>query len=96
MFRNRNGGRGQGRGQSLGNAGQGIGRGRGAGRGFGRGFGRGTNWDTQAWGPGSGMNQPLSAFTEGIAPSEKRSWLERFKDHLTRRMTEVDNELNKL
>ncbi|NOZ00120.1 MAG: hypothetical protein GXP40_13115 [Chloroflexi bacterium] len=68
--------------------------GRGAGfRDQGRGWGRGQG---QGWGPGAGWNQPLSALYAGIDPAEKKSWLENFKEHLTRRMSEVDEALEKL
>ena len=103
MFRNRNGGRGQGRGAGFGNgqgrgqgggAGAGFGRGRGAGAGQGRGF-FGTNQESN-WGDGFRQNQSLSELSAGVPASEKRSWLERFKAHLTHRMSEVDEELNTL
>lgn len=103
MFRNRNGGRGQGRGAGQGSGqgrGQGLGRGAGSGRGrgFGNGQGRGfggANQPSSDWEPGVGWNQPLSALSTGIPVAEKKSWLERFKAHLTRRMSEVDEELKK-
>lgn len=85
MFRNGNGFRGQGRGA-------GGGWGRGAGFGRGRGF-FGPN-QAENWESGVGWNQPLSALSAGIPESEKKSWLERFKSHLTHRMSEVDEELN--
>ncbi len=102
---NRNG---QGRGMGRGRRGNGNGQGRGNGRPYdeasfgqgrrGGGFGRGRGgWGWQS-GPENGTqyNRPLSDFTDGMAASEKKSWLENFKAHLTRRMGEVDDELSKL
>ena len=104
MFRNQYGGRGQGRGAGMGNGlgrGQGRGRGAGLGRGRGGGFGNGqgrgfwgANQQASDWEPGLGWNQPLSALSAGVPAAEKKSWLERFKAHLTRRMSEVDEELS--
>ena len=91
--------------------GRGFGRGRGNGWGRGRfqgdeadfgqgrragGFRRGRGWGWQSE-PENGLryNRPLSDLTAGIEPSEKKSWLENFKAHLTRRMSEVDEELGK-
>ncbi len=87
-------GNGQGRGQGLGQ-GAGLGRGRG-GIGQGRGQGLGIN-NPQAsdWEPGIGWNQPLNTLASGVPVAEKKSWLENFKAHLLRRMSEVDEELNK-
>ena len=105
MFRNRQGGRG-GQGRGAGNQtgqgrGQGAGRGAGLGRrqgvGFGNGQGRdfgGANQSSSDWEPGVNWNQPLSALSAGVPAAEKKSWLERFKAHLTRRMSEVDEELS--
>ena len=92
MFRNRSGGRGQGRGQG-GGAGVGFGRGRGAGQGQGRGFFGANQFEDQS--TGFWENRSLSEMSAGVPASEKKSWLEKFKAHLTRRMSEVDNELNK-
>ncbi len=95
MNRNRQGrgrnGKGQGYGKRQG-AEASFGQGRG-GRGFGR--GRGIGWQSTDPENGIRWNQPLSNFTEGLAPAEKKSWLENFKAHLTRRMSEVDEELQK-
>lgn len=100
---NRNGqGRGIGRGQ-RGN-GNSMGRGnhrhgessRGHGRrGRGMRFGRGMGWQS---GPDAGIrqNRPISEFIAELDESEKKSWLENFKAHLTQRMSEVDEELGKL
>jgi len=101
MFRNRSGGRGQGRGagnqsgqgrgqgQGRGAGGQGVGFGNGQGRGFG-----GANQSSSDLEQGVNWNQPLSTLSAGVPAAEKKSWLERFKAHLTRRMSEVDEELS--
>lgn len=91
MFRNRNGRRGgQGRGAGYGGRGRG---GAGYGPGRGRGWGRGAdNWDNDNWEPGYG-NRPLSDLAAGVPANERKSWLERFKAHLSRRMNEVDEAL---
>lgn len=96
MNRNRQGRSGNGRGglgrgnRQGGEAGLGQGRG---GRGFGR--GRGLGWQSSDLENDVRQNQPLSSFIEGLAAVEKKSWLESFKAHLTRRMSEVGEELQK-
>ena len=93
----------QGRGQGLGRStGMGNGQGLGQEAGFGRGRGgigqgRGFSANQQAsdWEPGIGWNQPLNTLSSGVPVAEKKSWLENFKAHLLRRMSEVDEELNK-
>lgn len=89
MFRNGFGRRGGGRGAGFGGRGRG-----GAGYGPGRGWGRGAgNWQNDNWEPGIGWNQPLSNLAAGVPESERKSWLERFKAHLSQRMNEVDEAL---
>jgi len=95
MNRNRQGRGGNGRGLGYGNRrgmGAGLGQGRGS-KGFG--FGRGMGWQSSDPENDIRQNQPLSNFIEGLAPVEKKSWLQNFKAHLTRRMSEVDEELQK-
>ena len=101
---NRNGqGRGNGRRPGREGAGKGTGRGNRphgeAGPGQGRrggGFGRGRGMGWQATSEDSPRyNRPVSDFINGLGDVEKKSWLEKFKAHLTQRMSEVDEELGK-
>lgn len=78
MFRNGKGRRGQGRGAGNGRRG----RGRGA-----------ENRQNDRWEPGYGWERPLSDLVAGVPADERKSWLERFKAHLNRRMNEVDEAL---
>jgi len=81
--------------------GRGYGYGRRGGGGWGRGRGWGrwgagpANWDASGWEPGISWNQPLSALFANVPPAERKSWLENFKQHLERRMSEVNEELSK-
>ena len=102
---NRNG-QGRGNGRGLGREGTGKGAGRGnrlqgeAGLGQGRrgggffGRGRGMGWQATSE-DGARYNRPVSDFINGLGDVEKKSWLEKFKAHLTQRMSEVDEELGK-
>lgn len=102
---NRNGqGRGNGRGTDREGAGKGAGRGNRlhgeAGLEQGRRgdsfFGRDRRMGWQASSDdGPRYNRPVSDFIDGLGDVEKKSWLEKFKAHLTQRMSEVDEELGK-
>ena len=82
--------KGAGRGNRLhGEAGSGQGRRRG-----GFGHGRGIGWQAASEN-GPRYNRPVSDFIDGLGDVEKKSWLEKFKAHLTQRVSEVDEELGK-